>query len=216
MIAVDPVRIGGPAAGRRRGGAVPLGRPQDLARGAVRAAGLLPGRLLARAVHFQRCRRVLRRSHRPLTIHPSSTRGVPLTDTENHDLPTDERKPTLTDTSHRPVPPLPRRTRATAHRRPARPRLHIDVPGIASRQRAAAHEEATPALRASAADVPALLSEVDRLWTQLARTRLRYANLVAAGRATLSASLDGDDADPLSYLRDELAHPLAGSTGERR
>jgi hypothetical protein len=92
-------------------------------------------------------------------------------------------------------------------------RLRIDVTAIGSRHSAAVSENTTPALRASADDVPALLSEVDRLWTQLARTRLRYANLVAAARATLSASQDGDDPDPLSYLRDELTHPL---TGERR
>jgi hypothetical protein len=57
---------------------------------------------------------------------------------------------------------------------------------------------------------------VDRLWTLLARIRLRYANLAAAGRATLSASRDGEDPEPLSYLRDELAHPHPGTTGERR
>lgn len=97
-----------------------------------------------------------------------------------------------------------------------RPRLRIDVSAIASRHSAADHQETTQALQASADDVPALLSEVDRLWTQLARTRLRYANLAAAGRATLSATRDGEDPDPLSYLRDELAHPLTGTAGDRR
>jgi hypothetical protein len=127
-----------------------------------------------------------------------------------------ERRPTLTDTPHSPVPPLPRRARTTARHRPVRPRLRIDVSAITSRHSAADHQETTQALRASADDVPALLSEVDRLWTQLARTRLRYANLAAAGRATLSASQDGEDPDSLSYLRDELAHPHPGTAGERR
>lgn len=58
----------------------------------------------------------------------------------------------------------------------------------------------------SALDVPRLVSEVDRLSRALVRSRLRYANLAAAARATLTATEDGDP-DPFGYLRDELTHP---------
>ncbi|MGH3992509.1 MAG: hypothetical protein ACRDSN_08590 [Pseudonocardiaceae bacterium] len=59
-----------------------------------------------------------------------------------------------------------------------------------------------------------LLVELRRARAALAIMRLRYANLVAAGRATLVAAADGE-ADPLAYLRDELPpappdHPLHG------
>jgi ABC-type transporter Mla subunit MlaD len=53
-------------------------------------------------------------------------------------------------------------------------------------------------------DVPALGAIVARLTADLAGTRMDRANLLAAMRATLGADADGD-ADPLSYLRDELA-----------
>jgi hypothetical protein len=42
-----------------------------------------------------------------------------------------------------------------------------------------------------------------RLCRELAATRLRYANLLAAARATLSAARDGE-LDALEYLADEL------------
>lgn len=58
----------------------------------------------------------------------------------------------------------------------------------------------------SALDVPRLVSEVDRLGRALVRSRLRYANLAAAARATLAAASD-EDPDPFGYLRDELTHP---------
>lgn len=54
------------------------------------------------------------------------------------------------------------------------------------------------------ADAPTLSAEVIRLRAELDETRLDRANLLAAARATISAYLDGE-ADPLSYLRDELA-----------
>lgn len=53
-------------------------------------------------------------------------------------------------------------------------------------------------------DVPALGAITARLTADLAGTRMDRANLLAAMRATLGAHADGD-ADPLSYLRDELA-----------
>jgi hypothetical protein len=49
-----------------------------------------------------------------------------------------------------------------------------------------------------------LSAEIARLSGELADTRLDMANLLAAGRATLAAYADGE-ADPLYYLRDELA-----------
>ena len=48
-----------------------------------------------------------------------------------------------------------------------------------------------------------LCSEVDRLFALLMDERLRYADLLAAARATLGATREGE-ADPLAYLRDEL------------
>jgi hypothetical protein len=46
--------------------------------------------------------------------------------------------------------------------------------------------------------------EYARLRPALASLRMRYANLLAAARATLTAARDGD-AHPLAYLIDELA-----------
>jgi hypothetical protein len=53
-------------------------------------------------------------------------------------------------------------------------------------------------------DVAALGAIVARLSAELAGTRLDRANLLAAMRATIEADADGE-ADPLAYLRDELA-----------
>ena len=53
-------------------------------------------------------------------------------------------------------------------------------------------------------DVPALGTIVARLTAELAGIRMDRAKLLAAMRATLAAHADGE-ADPLSYLRDELA-----------
>jgi hypothetical protein len=46
--------------------------------------------------------------------------------------------------------------------------------------------------------------ENTRLRCALASLRMRYANLLAAARATLTATRDGE-ANPLAYLVDELA-----------
>jgi ABC-type transporter Mla subunit MlaD len=53
-------------------------------------------------------------------------------------------------------------------------------------------------------DVPVLSAEINRLAAELQTARLGRANLLAAARATLAASRDGEP-DPLYYLRDELA-----------
>lgn len=63
------------------------------------------------------------------------------------------------------------------------------------------------------ADALALLGEMRRTRLALALTRGRYADLLAAARATLSAASDGE-AHPLDYLRDQLAEddtPARGS-----
>jgi hypothetical protein len=64
----------------------------------------------------------------------------------------------------------------------------------------------------SAADVPALVSEVERLYTLLLQARRRYADLAAAARAAVTAWADGEP-DPLAYLRDELTHPPEARSG---
>ena len=53
------------------------------------------------------------------------------------------------------------------------------------------------------ADNLTLSAEVTRLTAELTAARLDRANLLAAIRASLAAHADGE-ADPLSYLRDEL------------
>jgi hypothetical protein len=53
-------------------------------------------------------------------------------------------------------------------------------------------------------DVPGLGAIIARLAAELAGVRMDRANLQAAMRAALAAHADGE-ADPLSYLRDELA-----------
>jgi hypothetical protein len=55
-------------------------------------------------------------------------------------------------------------------------------------------------------DALTLSAEITRLCAELQATRLDRANLLAAMRATLAAQADGE-ADPLSYLRDELGTP---------
>jgi hypothetical protein len=56
----------------------------------------------------------------------------------------------------------------------------------------------------TSAHVRMLLAEVQMLRRALNAARMRAADLEAAGRATLAAERDGE-ADPLFYLRDELA-----------
>ncbi|WP_214414817.1 hypothetical protein [Sphaerisporangium fuscum] len=52
-------------------------------------------------------------------------------------------------------------------------------------------------------DTLTLVAQISRLHAELARNRRRYADLMAAARATLAAHHDGES-DPLYYLRDEL------------
>jgi hypothetical protein len=53
------------------------------------------------------------------------------------------------------------------------------------------------------ADLPAALAELRRAQAELQAVRLDRANLLAAIRAALAASAEGEP-DPLGYLRDEL------------
>jgi hypothetical protein len=68
------------------------------------------------------------------------------------------------------------------------------------------HDSATAAMAklARALDtIPPLCDELHRLRRRLASTRNDLHNLLAAARAALSATADGES-DPLYYLRDEL------------
>jgi hypothetical protein len=92
----------------------------------------------------------------------------------------------------------------------------FSIPEFMSRNQAAremvsgfAHE--TPTLSVAwqhidgaLADARDLATEVTRLAADLAATRLRHANALAAMRATIGAHHDGEP-DPLYYLRDELS-----------
>lgn len=62
---------------------------------------------------------------------------------------------------------------------------------------------ATRKLAAALDTIPRLCAEIGRLRARLASALADLHNLVAAGRATLSAHADGEP-DALYYLRDEL------------
>ena len=86
----------------------------------------------------------------------------------------------------------------------------VTTRGEIAREIVAGFSTATPTLadiwhyvETALADTPALVAEITHLGTELTGTRLNRANLVAAIRATIAAHHDGE-ADPLSYLRDEL------------
>jgi len=91
----------------------------------------------------------------------------------------------------------------------------VNLPEVMTRNSAARHilagfSAATPTLfvmwqqiESALADAHDLAAEVARLSTELRTARLDRSNLLAAMRATLAAESDGE-ADPLSYLRDEL------------
>lgn len=95
------------------------------------------------------------------------------------------------------------------------PHYRIDLEEITARNQTARHMIAgfsaeMPALaefwrhlNTALTDNLTLCAEVTRLTAELAAARLDRANLLAAMRATIAAHADGE-ADPLSYLRDEL------------
>jgi len=92
----------------------------------------------------------------------------------------------------------------------------IDLEEIAARNQTARHMIAGFAaemplladfwrhLDTALADNLTLTAEVTQLRAELAATRMDRANLLAAIRAALAAHADGE-ADPLSYLQDELS-----------
>jgi len=65
------------------------------------------------------------------------------------------------------------------------------------------------------ADVSVALAELGRVRAELEAVRMDRANLLAAIRACLAASDEGE-ADPLGYLRDELSTTGAPATAARR
>ena len=100
----------------------------------------------------------------------------------------------------------------------------VDIPEVTARNEAArdivsGFASAAPTLAvawrtvaAALADCAALAAELGRLAAELADARMSAANLRAAMRAALAAHADGE-ADPLYYLRDELAARQARSGG---
>lgn len=88
--------------------------------------------------------------------------------------------------------------------RPQRaPRPTLDLSAVLAHLHDARSLRTPAVLWIVVADVPVLLAEIDRLHSLTGLSRGQYADLLAAARATLSADRDGE-ADPLSYLRDEL------------
>jgi hypothetical protein len=86
---------------------------------------------------------------------------------------------------------------------PRTPRPIIDQEAVLNHLLAARQYRTLTTLWTAVGDVPVLLAEVDRLARLLNRSRLDFANLLAAARATLGADQDGES-DPLAYLRDEV------------
>jgi hypothetical protein len=122
----------------------------------------------------------------------------------------------MTDAAGHPYPPdTAASTRAPAAR-PHTPRLLVDLDAVDTRYTAVLTAAPGTGFRAalvrSVADIPALVSEVERLYALLLEQRRRYADLAAAARAALAAHTDGE-ADPLAYLRDELTHAFGVGTG---
>ena len=94
------------------------------------------------------------------------------------------------------------------------PEHSVDLDAIRLRHRRAVDGAPVALLSASAADVPQLVSEVERLRAQLLVSQLANANLRAAARAALSAARDGES-EPLAYLTDELTGQWPASRRDR-
>lgn len=105
------------------------------------------------------------------------------------------------------------------------PYTHIDLQEVASRNKAAQHivagfSTAMPTLadiwrylKDALSDTLILSDEVTRLVTELRDSRLDHANLIAAKRAALGASLEGEP-NPMFYLCDELTATGYAPQGE--
>lgn len=89
--------------------------------------------------------------------------------------------------------------------KPVAPRPTLDEEAVWTHVRTALDRRTPLAIWTALADIPPLLAEIGRLRELLTYARTELANLLAASRATLAAQRDGD-ADPLSYLRDEVAN----------
>lgn len=82
----------------------------------------------------------------------------------------------------------------------------VNYPDTDLQEVANRHDSATAAMAkvARALDtIPLLCAEINRLRRRLASTLKDLHNLLAAARAVLNATADGES-DPLFYLRDEL------------
>jgi hypothetical protein len=162
-------------------------------------------------------------------VPPTESRPPLADDAQPIPSPTDRRSPLTNVRRTRPAQPhrvptlTPSRTdnrgRAGQSGRPRLPRLAIDRAAVRDRYAAVLstsdHREFIKALVQSVTDVPALVSEVDRLWLALVANRRLYANLAAACRAAIAADEDGES-DPLSYVRDELLHASLSSDDRGR
>jgi hypothetical protein len=88
------------------------------------------------------------------------------------------------------------------------PRPTVDQEAVLTHLHAARRRPTPVTIWTAVADIPVLLTEIERLSRLLSRTRWDFADLLAAARATLSADHDGE-ADPLAYLRDAVAEHRA-------
>jgi hypothetical protein len=79
----------------------------------------------------------------------------------------------------------------------------LDLKEVRTHYRTAVILGTPAAMWTALADVPALLAAIRHYRAVHTLTRTRYADLLAAARATLSADQDAEP-DPLYYLRDEL------------
>jgi hypothetical protein len=83
------------------------------------------------------------------------------------------------------------------------PRHTVDLDAARAHYYTAAESRTPLDLWLAVADIPVLLAEIRRARSLVTVGRARYADLLAAARATLAAHRDGE-ADPLYYLHDEL------------
>jgi hypothetical protein len=97
--------------------------------------------------------------------------------------------------------------------KPDAPRPTVNEDAVWDHLRAALNRETPLTIWTAIADIPVLLAELERLRSLLTWARTEFANLLAAARATLAATDEGEP-DPLSYLRDEAArHRPNGDPG---
>jgi hypothetical protein len=96
------------------------------------------------------------------------------------------------------------------------PILSVDIDEIRNRLRDLEYPSlcgsCEPAASRAVSDIARLIAQIHELYAALAAERLRSANLEAAIRAALGAYDDGE-ADPLAYLRDEIAEITGAAYG---